>query len=719
MNDDSVLTTLRSPDDARLTGALRYTVEESHDGALHAAFVLSPSARARVVDVALAPALAVPGVVDAFSGRDLEPRYFGRSLEDYPVLARDEVRFVGQRIAVVVAETPEAAAQGVDLVELQLVEEDPVLTVDEALAYGPARAVHRNVRAYSGSDPDHPDGNYQGGDMRADPRAQAVIDRAPAVAEATYRWERSHAAPLEPHACVVDATASRIDVRSTTKEPFRLRETLARLADVPVERVVVRPLPVGGDFGSKASPFLDAPCMIASLRNGRPVRATMSYVEELTTTSARHPGRMTIRVATDDDGMPSAVEVETLLDGGAFAAIKPQPTRVISIIGMPFAPYRLPALDERVAVTYSNTLPGGHVRAPGEMQSTFAGESHVDVLARRAGIDPLDYRVRLVSGVAYKDILERLRVVRDRWRREAAAGDERTRRRGLGLAIFQRAGGRGHTEAVASVDRDGVLIRLSVPEQGSGMYEVFRRIAADVLRLPADRIRVETAPTSDELPDRGAGASRVTVVAGQAVRDACVAVRDLLGGRPVEVTGDYWPGAVLGEGAAPVTARGTYGASGKAKPTYGGLLVDLAVDSESGHLELQRAHLVVDGGPVLDAVSYRGQLEGGFAFGLSQALYESLVSEGGQIVTGNLGDYKCAVAADMPPLTMELLPDSRQGGSSEVRGGVGELVNLGVAPAIANALADATGIRLRHLPMTANDVWDALRSGPAEENLDG
>lgn len=701
----------------RVSGRTRFTTDVRGPGALYAAFTLSEHPRARIRSIDVSAALDVPGVVTVLTGADIGQHLFGRSLRDYPVLAVDEVQFVGQRVAAVAATDQASARYAGDLVEVEYEPLDAVLSPDEALSPD-APVLHPDYDRYEGAHEQRPGPNVQGAEHLLVGDPEAALQDCDEVHDHTFSWSRSHSAPLEPHTCLVVAGDHQVEVYSAHKEPYKLRRDIARFAGRPEDEVVVHPIAIGGDFGAKGAPFIEGACYFLAKATGRPVRSSMTYFEELTSTSARHPGTMRLLTGLRD-GQLHVHRAETLFDGGAFVGTKPRPTHVQPVIGVPLAPYDAPHREERSLGVYTNALPGGQVRSPGEFQATFAGESHVDMIARAQGEDPLAFRLAHATAPSARRVLAALREVVAGWpdRDTGAMADERVRR-GLGVSVFHRGTGAGDTTVSCVATPAGVELHVGVPDQGAGSYDVFRRVAADTLRIPDEHVTVRARGADPRLTDGGAGSSRVTTVAGRACVEACRALLDTLGvdRHDPPSPGGYWPAAVLrdqGRTVVETTGRCTVARdeANARPPAYGALGMIARVDMETGVTRVERASLVVDAGPVLNPVGHRGQLEGGFVYGLSQAMFEELIVERGQVVTASLGDYKLASAADVPPLDIQLLePDPDIDDPLDAVRGVGELANLGVAPALANAIDDAVGVRVRHLPITAERVWEGLRT---------
>ena len=692
----------------RVSGGANYVADVRVPDALHVAFLYSPLPHARVVSIDLRPALDMPGVVDAVSARELGEVLVGRALRDYPVLAGERVLFSGQRVAAVAAVDRETAQAAAALIEVEYEEIDPILDLETARAVG-EDLLHPRYAAYAGAVPNRPGPNTQGVWDHVSGDVDAAFADEHRIVDRMFRVRRSHSAPVEPHACVVWAGSDRIDIWATNKEPYNLRRSIAEMAGTDVGNVRVHLSPIGGDFGSKGFPYVELACYALSARTGRPVRHTMSYYEELTTTAARHPLTMRLRVSVDSAGRLRDLDADTALDGGAFGAIKAAPMVVVPVIHAPLASYALASRQERCVSYYSNTLPGGHVRSPGEFQALFAAESLVDIVASELGKDPIEFRLANAAGPRVQRVLQELQTEVVKWRAEAPPGT------GIGVALCFRDTGSGRTTVRCTIDRAGVEISASVVDQGAGSYTLFRRLAAETLAVPLESVRVRAVAvgSDDALQDAGAGASRVTAVAGRAVIESCRAAVAEIGGLPEETaTGGYWPAVRLSAiGRESVAAEGSAAGSWPAPPdadvrSHAGVAVELSVDTVTGELSVHRALLVADTGRVFNPVAHRGQLEGGFIYGLSQALLEELIVEQGRVTTATLRDYRLATAADVPPLDIRVLEPAP--GMEDAILSVGELANVGVAPALANAIHDAVGVRLYELPITPELILQGL-----------
>lgn len=685
----------------RVRGATTYVADVRVAGALHVAFVYSSEPHALIQRIDVSAAMAMPGVVDAITGEDIGKILVGRRLQDYPVLAADRVLFIGQRIAAVAAVDRETARAAAALVEVEYEPLPTVFGVDQAATT--EDVLHPDYAEYTGALADRAGPNTQGLAEVESGQVDAEFAASQRVFDDTFTCARSHSAPMEPHSCVVSVAQGRVDVWATNKEPYKLRSVLAATADLPVDAVRVHLCPLGGDFGSKGFPYVEIACYALSARTGRPVRHTMAYDEELTTTASRHALTVRLRTAVTD-GTIRGFTAESLLDGGAFGALKPVPGIVVPLVGAPFGSYGVSSRRERCVTYYTNALPAGHVRSPGEFQALFAAESQVDIIATELGIDPIEFRLANAANGRVRRVLNELRAVVKGWNSDGT--------KGVGVALSFRDAGAGSTTVRCVATPEAVEIHLSTPDQGAGSYTLFQRLAAQTLAVPPTAVRIRALPvgTDDTLLDSGAGGSRVTAVAGGAVLDGCRALLAKLGGLP-DRPGTYWPAGRLTEmGQSAVSAEGSTTTTRPAPPelearSHAAVGVELSVDAETGQVQLHRAAVVADTGRVLNPIAHRGQLEGGFLYGLSQTLLEELTVEDGQVTTPTLGDYRIVSAADVPPLDIRVLPPDPD--DDRIRS-VGELINIVVAPAVANAVFNAVGARLRELPLTPERILKAM-----------
>src|SRR5579875_1882087 len=504
---------------------------------------------------------------------------------------------------------------------------------------------------------------------------------------------------------------------STTKSPFLLRNQLSISSGVPKEKFVIEPCWIGGDFGAKGLSVEEFHCYYLARATGRPVKHIRRYLDDVQGTCVRHASKTTIRAGVTKDGRIVALHVKIVFDGGAYAAGKIVPNLIPGRI--PKTPYSIPnTFVERMAV-YTNTVPGGFLRAPGDVQILFALESHIDVMARALGIDPIEFRLRNalregdtdIDGHPHQDynavaVLEALREHLDR-------EPSREPERGRGIALIARHIGGGKTSVHLLLRDDGsVEVRTGNPDVGMGVLTMVQRVVARALDLEPARVHVRRAGTGEVGVDPGVGGSRSTHIVGEAALDAARQLRGRL--EALGYPEKRWEDAI-GElrASGPVEIVGSYDAEathGEAEWTgISAYHVDLSVDPQTGALRIHDVLLITDAGTIINPVAYRGQVNGGFVFGIGHALTEELRVEGGKIVNLNLGDYKLPTQMDVPPLRYATVKAAAGPGPFGAKA-IGELTTAGVAPAIANAIFDACGVRIVDLPLTAERIFEALHA---------
>jgi CO/xanthine dehydrogenase Mo-binding subunit len=752
--DAGTLAALTSPEERiegrdKVTGATAYAADHVRSGTLHAAFLASPYPHAIVRSVDASRARTMPGVHAVLTGEDVRGIRYGRRLLDRPLLAWDRVRFVGDRLAAVAAESVAQAEAAVAEIEIDLEPLPAILDAADGCADG-APILHPDAAEYAylggvRQSVDHP--NVQGGlaVRRGADDLESIFAGAARVIEQRFATPRQHHAYIEPHATLVWIDADDIvRVVSTNKAPFNLRDQFVAAFGLDPASVDIRSGAIGGDFGGKGYAIDEFACYALARATGRPVRSVMRYADEIGAMNTRHAASMRLRSALDGDGRLIAHEADVVLDGGAYAAAKPLPHLSLSGSTATIVPYRVANTRISSTTVYTNGTPGGHMRAPGEVQALFAGESHIDTIARALGEDPLLFRQRHVveagevsgTGILFREA--RGREVLDVVRREMDWERPRGADRGVGVALGARHVGGGTLPLRLRVGRDGrVDILTGLPDQGSGSYTVMQRVLALTASIDPDRIRVVQQGTLGTPRDPGVGGARVTHLASRATESLGRSLREWLDERLPRALPDVAPSVVLRHdrfvdeatglevatfehvveqlvGDEPLLLSTTYDGTAGHGPDdpidydFAACAVEVHVDRETGAVVVEDALLVVDRGTVINPIAHRGQLVGGFAFGYGAALMEGLLVEDGVVLNLSLADMKIPTARDLPRLRIVELPTSVGPGAFGAKA-AGELTNAPVAPAIANAIADAVGVRLTELPITAERVLEALR----------
>jgi carbon-monoxide dehydrogenase large subunit len=720
----------------KVTGAMQYTADVALPGTLWGRALRSPWPHARIVRIDTSRAQQVPGVHTVLTGADVRGIRYGRRLFDVPVLAEDRVRFVGERVAAVAADDRDAAEEALVLIEVEYEELPAVFDPLAALEEG-APILHPEVNSYLGlPKPLEKPSNAFAWDTWSKGNIDAGFAQADLIIENTFTVPRQHQAYLETHSCLVWLDAQgRVQVWASCKVPYQVKEQLSVALGLPKERIRLNPVAIGGDYGGKGSP-MDIPLAYAlAVRTGRPVKMVMDYVEEFTAGNPRHAAIIQLKTGVKRDGTLVAHQSRVLFDSGAYGGFKPVPTVNLGGAAKAGGPYKIPHVRLEGIQVYTNTIPGGFMRAPGEPQAVFAIESHMDCIARQLGIDPVDFRLQnLLEAGDAAPVGTRYQGIRARETLEAAvaAAGYRTPKApyvGRGIAMGERPPAGGESHAAVTLNPDGsVLVHTSIFEPGTGTYTLLRQIVAEELHLPVSSIQVQVWDTDGVPFDTGVGGSRVTRVAGQAAyqaahqaaREVRMVAADLLAW-PEEAltlqgtqivrqdTGASYPWAeLLQRWGRSVVGRGTVQDMHPSPVTsFTAQVAEVAVDPDTGAVTLLRLTTAHDVGTVLNPLDHQGQIEGAVMQGIGYALSEELGVEAGRVTSVSFGDYKIPNMQDIPVLhTLVLASESGPGPYSSK--GIGENPIGPVAPAIANAVADAVGVRIRNLPITAEKVYHAL-----------
>lgn len=744
----------RSDSRAKVTGATRYAADRPPAGALHARLVLSTHAHARILGFDLADAQAAPGVVAVLTARDLGLRP-GRDRIAMP-LALEEVTFVGQPVALVIATSSAAATDAAELVFVNLDPLPPVMDLERAMAPG-APLVRSDVDIPSGgatsADAQTHAAVGGGGDTSIDAEVWSanVVGRtryregdAPAAVAAAavsvrrrFRTGWVHQGYLEPQACAawVDDDGT-VVVESSTQGTFSLRKDVARALGVPTHRVRIVPTTLGGAFGGKWG-LLEPIVAAAALRLGRPVRLELDRREDFLATNPSQAFDLDVEVAADADGLFTALRARILADAGAFGDLSADALAAVLVAG----PYGWPSFDVSAYGILTNRFGIGAYRGPSGPPTAFAIESVVDEVASRLGLDPVDIRRRnaaaagqpMVDGeawvrVALPEVLDAVER-RPLWqaRADVPAGE------GIGLAVGYWPGSKDPAAALCRISPDGSVQIVTGVVDMSGTSGAFEAIAAEVLGVDPGDVQVITVGTDSAPTSPGSGGSTVTYSAGRAVRLAAeearrqllaaasreleIAVDDLevVGGivRPRGTPDRGRPVAKLVRandraGHAPIEGYATSSHTSLA-PSITAFVAHVRVDPETGEARVLAFDAVQDVGRALNPALVTGQQHGGAAQAIGWALLEELVHDpGGQLLSATFLDYALPRAEDVPDLSTAYVEVPAPDGPFGAKG-IGEAAVVGGAAAIANAVAAATGFRPTELPMTATRLWHGLR----------
>ncbi len=744
----------------RVTGRIRYTTDMAPAGTLHVAILRSTVPHARLVRVDASAAAAVPGVMatltrDDFLGSPIRP-VFGPVFRDQPILAMDRVRYVGEPVAAVAAVDRRIAEAALEAIEIDYDELPAVFTPQDALAAGaPILHEHFDDRA-----PGYADIvlQGQGGNVcnKFQLRKGDGLDGF-ALADEVFEHEFSSPAvqhvSMEPHTAVASFEGDHLTVFTCTQTPYAVRDTLAYMFHLPASHVRVIVPPVGGGFGGKTYAKVEPLAAVLSRMTRRPVKVELTREEEFVT-NRKHQAFIRLRTGVRRDGTIVAREVQALFNAGAYTDISP---RLIKNGGYgAVGPYRIPHVHVDSYAVFTNLPSAGAYRGYGVSQGAWAYESQMDIIAQEMGIDPVELRMRnllqdgdtfatgeTLHGIRFHQVLQDATSLFDSGRvPEAAIDGEGSTKRGRGCAVIIKSTITPSTSAASvKLNSDGSLqVLTSTVEMGQGSHTALSQIAASELGVPISSVGV-VGPDTDSTPfDLTTSSSRSTSAMGSAVRAAVqdvrrqllelaaeqmeIAVADLeyQDGR-VSVVGDPSTGCSIAE-VVTSSRLGTLAANGSFM-THGGLhpetgqgvasehwhqgavAAEVDVDVCTGKVTVRGLRAAVYAGTVVNPINARMQIDGSLTFGLSQALYEELIHEGGHPANSSLSEYAVAGMADLPEVfEVSLIEDPA---SDEIHG-LGETCLPPVMPAIANAVADAVGIRIRDLPLTAERLLNALEA---------
>src|SRR5258707_5997454 len=497
----------------KVSGKMRYAADIPFPAALSAKILRTSLPHARILGVDTSKAAKLLGVRAIITGADVAGVMVGLRMKDMPLLATDRVRYVGEPVAAVAADTDEIAEEALNLIDVQYQELPFVTDPLEAIRPG-AAVLHDNPAGYKNAperDTELPNvqsyGKWSNGDL------DAGFQKAARVFEHTFRTPLGFHGYIEPHACTVQVHGDgQIEIWASNKAPFTLRDRFARDLGLDPVKVKVHILSVGGDFGGKTS-VVEAPvCYFLAQRTGKPVKMILDYSEELTAISHRHPAVITLRTGVDSDGKLCALHARAIFSGGGYAALKANAEVTLQGHRRVASYYRIPAIQVETICAYTNQVPWTQTRTPGSPQTTFAMESQIDIIARELGMNPVEFRMKnllddgdatpfgqKLKGIVVKDILKKA-LDTSGWKKPKGKNV------GRGVAVYERPSGAGKSGAAITIETDGrVNVNLGVPDVGPGIHTVVQQIVSEVLDIPMVRVSVRVEDTDKSPVDSGTG----------------------------------------------------------------------------------------------------------------------------------------------------------------------------------------------------------------------
>ena len=730
----------------KVTGEAQYVADVPFEDLLHAAILRSPHHHARIIDINTQATKALDGVIAVITADDVPgSRTFGQLIPDRPVLAFDVVRHKGEPVAMVVGETRAVANRALESIQVKYEELPAILDPKEALDPNREKI--------------HPEGNLIVGYDLGRGDVEAGFGEADVIVEATFQTPRISPAYLEPEVAIANVQSDgTLRVWVSSQKPFLDQSTISSVLDIPEDRVQVSVATVGGSFGGKTD---SGPPVLASLAAWVTKRAVLlanAREESFIAHPKRHPATLHYKLGAKNDGTLVAMSADIILDTGAYAHLGPAVGGTLTELAP--GPYRTPNVQINTKVVYTNSPLSGSVRAFGAPQVAFAYESAMDMLAAKLDMDSIELRRRnvwrendnTVAGVKLRqaptlDIcLDHAAKARGQLRQVSPSPGKLS---GVGVALNLLSMGLGFHVPDQSTNRiewlpDGrALLVLGTPDLGQGLITVAAQITAEGLELDFDAIEVASVDTLRS-PDGGSTlASRTTLLVGNSILVATERAIEALiayAAKELGVSGDvlyYQQGHVCraddpeaeGHPISSFTSRAAEDGivlSGEAEYSffhppdtpdhlpegmphvmfcYGANVVRVEVDSDFGTVEVKEVVAIHDVGKAINPAAIEGQIEGGVVMGVGYATLENVsLKDDGEWVNSYM-EYLIPTARDAPIITSVILEQEEPIGPYGAKG-IAEMTVVSVAPAIVNAVADATGKRITSIPLQPEALVD-------------
>jgi CO/xanthine dehydrogenase Mo-binding subunit len=720
----------------KVGGGAVYAVDVSVPDMLWAKVLRSPVAHGRIRKIDVQKALKLSGVRAVLTSEDLLGAKIGKKIVDMPILADGRVRYRGEKVAAVAADSEAIAEAALDLIEVEY-EELPIVT-DPLEAMTPeAPLLHPGLAEYKGllHKIETPSNVFVHLTWK-----KGVVEegfrQSDVVVENTFTVPAVHQAYIEPHSSLVrihpDGNA---DVWSSNKSPFNLRDQVGSALRVAPASLVIHPCYVGGDFGGKGDGNDVALCYALAKKSGRPVKLLIDYTEELIAGNPRHGAVIKIKTGVKKNGILIAQHIQFVFDSGAYGSYRPQ-GYLVGAHDAP-GPYRIPNCLVEEKYVYTNKMPCGYMRAPGHLQAFFASESQADLVAKRLNMDPVEFRrmnfMHDGDTSPLGEVIPHVKATETLARALDESGYRKPKGKsiGRGCAIADWVSKGGESYAFVKIDEDGVVtLSSAVTDTGPGVFTMMRQIIGEELKVPLDSIQVEMLDSTKVVKDTGVRGSSSTRVHGSSALDAARKLRDVILNVAAAAMQTTPADLILYDGGVihgRAERRMSYGELARAN---GGLLMaeghyanmkdgpeaslvaqvaEVEVDEETGEISVNKLTTAHNTGTILNPLTHQGQIDGGVVMGMGYGLIENLaVDESGQALATNLGEYKIPNIKDIPELKTTILQSDFGSGPYNSMS-IGETSLIPTAAAIANAVEDAVGVRIRSLPITAEKVLNALK----------
>jgi CO/xanthine dehydrogenase Mo-binding subunit len=724
----------------KVSGQAIYGADVHFPNTLWGKILRSPYPHAWIKNIDTSKAWKVDGVKAIVTGKDEPNHYQGKSIRDIPVLCWDKVRYVGDKVAAVAAETRKAAEEALHLIEVEYEELPAVFDVLEAMKAG-APILHDDPSSYDGAPQDilvKDVPNVLNKLSWGKGEIEQGFHDADLVLEHTFRIPIHHQGYLEPQSFLVNIEADgQINAWASTKSPFGTRAQFAKAAGISANQIRVHAVHVGADFGGKSGAGELPICYFLAKQAGRPVKILLTHSEELTAMNPDHDTVVRIKTGVKRDGRMTARYLQAIHGTGAYAGMKPGRA---SIGGAGSAgPYKIDNTYMEALQVYTNTVPCGFWRAPGAIQAVFASESHMDLIARALKMDPAKFRLINLVGESEENALGKSwKGVKAKETLEAAlsAGGWNNPKRpniGRGVAMYERGTGAGKVWVNLTAELDGSLTVFTVAgDQGTGLQTVLCQTVAAEMGVPYEQVRCRIGNTSDVSysVDVGFGGSRSTNINSAAAHQASGELRSKLIEQAAKMFGcaadqvTYKNGkfsiasgkskplslsdVVIAHGAPVTVSLETEVPRKGSSTSFVAQVAEVEVDPETGRVKLNKFVTAHDVGTIINPLGHQGQIDGEAVMAIGSSLMEELIHDQGKVTTTNLGEYKIPNIADVPQFKTVLVKGNNGPGPYEAKG-IGEHANVAPPAAIANAVQDACGVRLFEIPVSAERLYQALK----------
>jgi CO/xanthine dehydrogenase Mo-binding subunit len=740
---------------AKVIGGLQYGTDFHLEGMLHGKILFSDRPYARILSIDATKALALPGVKGIVTGADAPDARYGVYLFDRQILAKEVVRYVGEPVAAVAATTEKIAEAALALIDVEYEDLEPLLDPEDSLAPD-APILHPDLDDYVGSYPYIRYGNVC---------MEAVLERGDiesGFAEADVVVEREFATgavnhgAIEPHVCVAGYDRSgKLTIWTSTQQLKVTHQTVAQALDMPMNRVKVVPMGLGGGFGGKLKANLEPVTALLADKIGRPVRMLLSRREEFIAARNRAPFRFKVKLGAKSDGTLVAGDIDIITDSGGYSdhTVGTATHAVSSAMGS----YNVPNYHARGRAVYTNNPDHGCMRGYGNLQMAFALEATVDLIAAELGIDPSEVRARnlLEEGDVLLTTQQahgvQARPSLDQALEASGYRDKKGRMgpyRGIGIACITKPSGLLSSSAIVNLNEDGsISITSAVVDIGTGTQTVLCQIAAEVLGVEMDAVAMASQDSDSAPYDLGSIASRTIFDGGNAVRVACEDLRDQIIDRASVVLGADPADLVLRDGSVvhaddpekllplgavaaisiyvtggpPIGTCSWLGASVFDEPVGHGFsegpfpsfafathVAEVEVDPDTGKVTVIHYTASHDIGKALNPAGLEGQVKGGIVQGLGGALFEEMLISEGRVQNTNFADYRMPTPVDAPEITVAYIEEPEPNGPFGAKG-IGEQPAMGPAAAVANAIFDATGVMPDRIPITPERLYYAMK----------